>query len=286
MSYDRILHDTQNVYINTERLRGVSKCGGGWNVPEEYLVAAGVSGGFVGITPSGLISADFNVDRNMISPYDPIVDLFESESISGELHYGDTKAFGFTSGILNSYECSCEIGNIPTISFALTAYGNAGGGLDVGDRNAEADDTIMIARPGSVEVDVAGYASNAVQSFKIGVEIPREPRLVTGQNGPDGFVLKEPAEVTCSFTLMINDKVAAQVSDALCSPSSQDLNFTFSGSCDDEGEVVRQFFMPSARLIGTSINGEINTGLTGEFSYVTNITDLANLKKVFTGEVF
>ena len=44
----RHIHDTQNVYINGERLRGVQACDAGWEAPETYVNSIGRDGGFLG----------------------------------------------------------------------------------------------------------------------------------------------------------------------------------------------------------------------------------------------
>lgn len=285
MALQRVLHDNQQVYIFGERLRGVQSCTASWSSPEVYVNSIGVEGGLVGTTIQESLRADFDVERLMITPHDPIIDYFETTDLSGEIHYGDSSNnFAFNGGYISSYSCSCAIGEVPSLNFSVVAYGNSGGGAASLGRGKEADDTIVIANPGSISVDVEGYASNAIQSFELSIAVDKTPVNVIGQLSPAHFIPSFPVEVNCQFVLNVQDYESSQLFDVICSPKKQDINLVFM-DCDRSKE-VRRFFLPDSKLIDYSQAALINQGLEATFSYKCLVNNLANIKKLLKGQAF
>lgn len=283
MSSKRILHDQQQVYIFGERLRGVQSCTASWSAPEAYVNSIGVIGGTVGTVVEDSLRADFEVERLMITPHDPLIDLFDKIDLSGEIHYGPAaNNFAFNGGYISSYSCSCAVGEVPSLNFSIVAYGESGGGVASLARTPEADDTIVIVHPGSVTLDVEGYASNAIQSFEIAINIDKAPINVIGDLKPAHFMTNFPIEVDCQFTLNVQDYQSSRLFDFICAPTSQDLNFRFM-DCDEE---ARRFFIPNAKLVDYSQTAGIAEDLQATFTYKSLITNEQNIKKILTGEAF
>ena len=285
MSSDRILHDQQQVYMFGERLRGVQSCTASWSAPETYVNSIGVAGGTIGTTVEESLRADFEVERLMITPHDPLVNLFDSTDLSGEIHYGSgSDNFAFNGGFIGAYSCSCAVGEIPSLNFSITAYGESGGSVASLGRSAEVDDTIIIAHPGSISLDVDGHASNAIQSFEVSINIDRSPVNVIGQLTPAHFITTFPIEVDCQFTLNVQDYESSSLFDFVCNPKKQNLNFQFM-DCANQQE-VRKFFIPSAKLVDYSQTALVNSDLQATFTYKSLVTNIQNIKKILEGATF
>ncbi len=283
MPVNRVVYDAQNVYISEERLRGVQSCVASWSSPEAYVNAIGYEGGFVGTAINESLSAQIEIDRIIVSPYDPIPDLIEKINISGEVS-STVNTFHFSDAFVSSYSCSCAVGELPTLSCALTAYGNSGGSPKLTTRSEELDDTIIIATPGSLEVDVFGHSSNAIQSFDLSVSINRDPINVIGDPKPAHYVTSFPIEVDCQFVLIVQDYASSDLSNFICNPRQQDLNLLFRDCLS--GNEIRRFFVPQARLVDYSQTAGIGGSTEATFTYKSLINSEAKVRKILKGEAF
>ena len=280
----RIIHDTQDVYINGERLWGVQTCETGWAGPASYINAVGVQGGFVGSTVEESLQANFDVQRLMITPHDPLITLFDRTDVSGEISYGDSETFSFNTAFINSYSSSCQIGAIPSLDFGLTAYGDSGSSVPKMAQTPELDDTVIIAMPGSMVLDVDGYDTNRVQSFDFSITVDRDPINIIGQLHPHNFLIKYPIQVDCRFVIHVDDYESTNLWRYACSPKEQNLNLIFK-DCSRDVE-VRKFYMPAARLLEYSQSGNINTDLEATLTYKSLLTDIKDIEKVLKGIAF
>ena len=283
MDRHRITHEEQNVYIRGERLKGVQSCAVSWSSPETYVNAIGYQGGTVGISVDDYMSVNFDVEQIITSSHDPIINLFESTEVSGEIEYGENN-FAFNQGQITSYGCSCEVGSLPIINSSFLAYKNSGGGALANSRRPEDDENIIIALPGTLSLDVFGRATNSIQSIAITAEIGRQPVPIIGENIPTNFIIDFPLQVDCQFTLIVQDYESSNLYDFICTPREQDLLFKFL-NCHNN-EIIRQFFMPKARMVDYSQDAGLNDTLIASFTYKSLIKSLADLKKVFNGETF
>lgn len=284
MGVKSINHHQQEVYINGERLRGVQSCEASWSAPESYVNAIGIQGGTVGTTVDDIVQAEFNVERIMVSPYDPIVNLFDSTTINGEIDYGDGGNFAFREASINNYSCSCAVGELVSLNFGITAYGRSGGVPSGSGKGNELDDTILIPSPGSIIVDVDGHETNAVQSFDFQISLTRNPIVLTGSNAPQHYIVEYPIQVDCQFSLIIDDYKSSDMLDFICEPKSQNLNLRFA-DCGS-GEDVRRFFIPNAKVIDYRQAGSIEDRLNATFTYKSLIRDISDLKKIVEGTAF
>ena len=285
MSSERIVHDQQQVYIFGERLRGVQSCSASWSAPEAYVNSIGVTGGTVGSVVEEALRADFEVERLMITPHDPMIDFFDRIDLSGEIHYGSAgNNFAFNGGYVTSYSCACAIGEIPSLNFAIAAYGDSGGGAPSLGRGVEKDHTIIVARPGSISLDVDGFDSNAIQSFEISLSVNKTPMSIIGDLKPVHFVTNFPIEVDCQFTLNVQDYQSSRLFDFICNPKSQNLNFNFSECAG--GQTIRSFFMPSAKLVDYNQSAQIGSEFQATFTYKILITNEQNIKKMLRVQSF
>jgi hypothetical protein len=282
MAYGRNIHDSQNVYIHGERLMGVQSCSVGWAPQEGYVNAIGR--GFIGSAVEGSLQSTFDVERLMVGPRDPLIDLLEKEYIEGEIEYGEEKNFSFKRGHVNSYSCSCSVGQIPSLNFGISAFGESGGGLSADPHTPPVDDTILIAHPGSIVIDVNGESTNRVQSFDVTVNISREPYHVLGQLEPEAFILQFPVQVDCQFVLHIDDYESASMLDFVCLPTVQDLTFFFNDCAT--GEYIRKLFVKGARLVDYQQRGGIGEALEATLTYKSLLNGSGDLKKVVSGESF
>jgi hypothetical protein len=278
----RHLHDTQNVYINGERLRGVQSCDAGWQAPETYVNAIGRDGGFLGGVVEESLQSTFDVQRLMVSPSDPLPGLFASTKILGEVYYNNGRNFEFTEGMITSYSCSCSVGSIPSLDFSILAYGDSGGNIGVAPaRTKEKDDTIIVASPGSIILNVDGHETNRIQSFDISINVSRDPINILGKLKPHDFVVQFPVQVDCQFTIHVDDYESKNLFDFICNPTEQDLNFLFI-DCET-GDAIRSFFVQKSKLVDYNQSGSINEALEATFTYKSFITNLNYIEKLLNG---
>jgi hypothetical protein len=280
----RNLHDSQNVYIKGERIRGVQSCSGGWTAPETYVNALGYDGGFIGNVVEESLQANFDVERLMISPHDPITSLLADEQMSGEVAYGDGKNFAFNGGFITSYSCACAIGEIPSLNFSLLAYGQSGGSVPAEARTPELDDSIIIAHPGSILLDVDGFETNRIQSFEVSVNIERTPYNIIGQLQPSEFIMQFPIQVDCTFSMHVDDYESSNMHDFVCTPKEQNLNFAFKDCAS--GDEIRRLFVKQAYLMDYNQSGGIGEPLEANFTYKSNLNSIENLRKTLEGISF
>ena len=270
-----------------ERLRGVQSCTVSWSAPETYVNAVGYEGGFAGTTIEDYLTSSFEVERLLISEYDPMVDFLESEVISGEIRSGNNN-FAFNRGHITSYSCSCAVGSVPTLNFSIDAYGEAGGSAPKLGRSKEKNDKIRAALPGSVTLDVAGHSSNSIQSFDILITVGRNTIDQIGSLSPLGYIIQYPIEVDCQFVMLVQDYDSSNLFDFICNPTIQDLNIKFD-SCDSDNSdlsKIRKFFIPSAKLVDFDQEAGIGDSMIATFTYKSLITNIQLLKKIVTGVAF
>ena len=283
MPISRIIYDNQNVYIDGERLRGVQSCTASWSSPEAYVNAIGYEGGFVGTAVNDSLAAEIEIERIIVSDYDPIPDKLDTTELSGEIG-AHTNSFAFQDAFVNSYSCSCAVGELPILSCGITAYGDSGGGLTSKPRTSEKSDNIVIATPGSLSLDVFGHNSNAIQSFNLSIAISREPINVIGKSKPAHYVTSFPIEVDCQFVLLVQDYSSSKLSDFICNPRRQDLNLAFK-DCKTQ-EDIRRFFIPQARLIDFSQTAGIGDSMEATFAYKSLINSVDKISKILKGIAF
>ena len=280
--YGRHLHDTQNVYINGERLRGVQSCAAGWEAPETYVNSVGLDGGFLGGVVEQSLQSTFDIERLMVSPTDPIISLFHSTKILGEVYYDNDEHFKFTDGMLTNYRCACSVGTIPTLDFSILAFGNAGGNIGYTPaRKKERDDTIIIASPGSIILNVEGHESNRIQSFEVSMNIDREVVNILGKLQPHDYIVQFPIQVDCQFTIHVDDYESKNLFDFVCNPTEQDLLFNFIDCAT--GDAIRTFFVRKAKLVDYNQTGSIHEELEATFTYKSYITNIYYLEKLLNG---
>lgn len=282
----RILRDSQNVYINGERLRGVSSCSVSKTSSEQALSSVQ---GFAGWSLGGAEALSFDVIQNIISTHDPIPELFGETNVNGELFYESSsgnKSIGFGQGYIKSYSISCEVGSAPQISYSIQAYSDDPGDVSAQDGGGHEGD-IWVARPGFLDMNVDGRQTNAFQSFSLSMDLDVSPKLITGQTLPSKFYLKTPIAVSCEFSLILNDKNVPSLINSICDSSdTQSFEFTFHNNCSVEEVEIRKFFLPYAKIQDVSVDASESDALTANMSYKSNILSIDELKKVFTGVEF
>lgn len=275
-------HDTQNLYINRERIRGVQSCAVGWSAEETYVNAIGRDAGFLGGVVEQPLTSTCDIERFMVSPTDPIIDLFNSTEIYGETKYTNGQNYIFSRAQITNYSCECAVGSIPTLNFSLLCYGNSGGDTDIFlNQSPASDPTIMIASPGSVSLNVKGHSSNRIQSFNFQINVDRDPIFKLGSLEPLEFRVEFPIQVDCQFVLHVDDYESKNLFDFICSPEVQDLTLGFK-DCES-GENIRSFFMKDAKLMDYNQSGSIHEFLEATFSYKSYITNIHDLRKILNG---
>ena len=190
----------------------------------------------------------------------------------------------FNKAYINSYSSSCQVGSVPSLDFGLTAYGESGPNVLKKSRSAEIDDTIVIAMPGSMGIDVDGHETNRIQSFDFSITINRRPINVIGQLHPHDFLIEYPIQVDCRYVLHVDDYESHNLWEYACSPKEQNLMLIFR-DCSKDIE-IRRFFLPMARLVEYSQNGTINENLEATLTYKSLITNIKDLEKVVQGVAF
>ena len=279
--YGRNIYPDQDVYIGVSgdsslgRLLGVQGFDGDWTLPLNNMLAGGY--GPIGESVDGAIEGSVSVSRLITRTSDPITGLL-AHSISGFLSYGSNKdkSFGFSQAYVNSFSSTCAVGDVATADFGLTVYGG------ISNQGAPKSDTVKdvaVARAGNISLNVAGYQTNAIQSYSFSFDIERTPLQTLGNNyRPTEFVLSYPIEVNVEFDLVVNDYETSGIYDLICFPHKEDLTIALN---DCNGSGIRTFFIEQARFAGYNTTSSVGDNMTVSISYIKNLKNSGDLPGLF-----
>ena len=259
--YGRITHPDQLLIINQKVLSGVTSFDGNFDIPYENIDILG--GNYLAET-QGEIGRDISINRVLINK-DPLKSLTGDACCSGFINYKNL-SFGFQSGYLTDYTVSCDVGSIAEISTNFTVYGNIGGNVDYNMPPSDPNDEfIYVANFGNIFVSANEGSTNRIVGFSYSVNSERIPTFVLGNINPKEVFLKRPVTVELTLNIEIDDYESSDIQTLLCNPNIQNITIDLK-NCDNT-ITIESFYMPNARLISNSYNGNIGDAATVELLF-------------------
>lgn len=207
----RIRKDAESITINGSGIQGVQSVSAQYESAARPLMNLGINE--IQYAPQGAQTASLEVNTlfsHTVPASAPVTSLevmqnFTGDvSFSGILDYG-TKNFIFTQGYMETYSCSCGIGDIPQISTSSIIYGTFGTGTL---SNVPADSypsQINIPSYSSMEVNLDEFTSNRMKSFSVDIATPRIPIYALNQAVPTKVMAGTPVEINVNFSLDVDD---------------------------------------------------------------------------------
>jgi len=262
MGITRVGSFDQNVCVaehglTPQRLFGVQSFDGSWDLPLNPVKAAGH--GMINHDPQGPVEGSVSVSRFITeaSSDDPLINYSAGGGlltvpISGFLVYGPStfnQGFSFEGARVTSYSSSCDVGGIASSDFTLTVYGNMVSGS--GASTFPTRDPVGVARANSLQVEVLGSGSNAIQGYDFQLQLDWTPLYGFGASGqPVGYRLNYPLEITVDFEMIVDHYNSADLSGLLCERNPETLNILARTGCGEELGV--HFQIANAELKSTS----------------------------------
>ncbi len=164
--------------------------------------------------------------------------------------------YSFTSGYLTSYNTKCSIGGIPEVSVNVGIFGNVGGlnqnesaqvlsDFDKIQNSGITGGPLLIASPGTLELNIDDALTNRVRSYDLTIDIPRNAVYALGSRAPVSVTTNYPLEVTLNLDYEIDNYVFSNLKESECEKKTRDvsiilkdynskhpiLNYSFTGMC-------------------------------------------------------
>ena len=120
------------------------------------------------------------------------------------MDYG-SKKFIFTEGYMETFSCSCGIGEIPQINTSSIIYGEFGTGDLTNLPTDSYPGSLNIPSYSSMEVNLDEFNTNRMTSFSVDIATPRIPIYALDNDKPTNVIAGTPVEVNVNFSLDVDD---------------------------------------------------------------------------------
>jgi len=207
----RIRRDAEKVTINGSGIQGVQSVSAQYESTARPLNNLGVTE--IRYAPQGAQTANLQINTlftHLLSPSAPVTSLNVMQNFTGEagfsgvIDYG-SKKFIFTEGYMDTFSCSCGIGEIPQISTTSVIYGEFGTGNLTNLPTDSYPSTLNIPSYSSMEVNLDEFNTNRMTSFSVDIATPRIPIYALNNDRPERVIAGTPVEVNINFSLDVDD---------------------------------------------------------------------------------
>ena len=269
MALGRLTRGEQRFWVGTNEVIGVQSANISYVVnefPTRYIGMKNYDGDR---HPQGPWSASASVSMfQMTSGEDPFIsgNFTGAAGFNGFITNGQNadkgeRNFSFRSGYLTNYTVSFEMGQLPAISAGITIYGDAGRldpeayGINDFKQYIKKPD-FKIADPGALDMTLAGAQidKNRVTSCQFSINCPRKPIYSIGNKMPHTVIQGGPVEMTCDFTIELDEYQAKKASSFPCKNEKNDLTFTVKEKHSDvvlRTYTLRNMFLKSENYTAT-----------------------------------
>ena len=207
----RIRRDAEKVTINGSGIQGVQSVSAQYESTARPLNNLGVTE--IRYAPQGAQTANLQINTlftHLLSPSAPVTSLNVMQNFTGEagfsgvIDYG-SKKFIFTEGYMDTFSCSCGIGEIPQISTTSVIYGEFGTGNLTNLPTDSYPSALNIPSYSSMEVNLDEFNTNRMTSFSVDIATPRIPIYALNNDRPERVIAGTPVEVNINFSLDVDD---------------------------------------------------------------------------------
>lgn len=246
--------------INGYSISGVQSFDASYSLPSSNILALG--GGVYQAAGQDL-TASISFTKSIVGE-DNLFSLI-SGTITGHLDYQEN-FFGFRNTYIDSYSAQANVGDFPSVSIDMTAFGSAGSGISVPEQESPVDWFHQTVTHGDISLSIDGQeTTNRITNFSYRVSVPRRPRYNLGQKTPSFVLVDWPIEVETSFNIEIDDYGFQEISGAICNPKQKDILITLT-ACGETG-VVTRFKAPKSKLLGEALTSSIGPNMAVTATY-------------------
>lgn len=260
MKYLAATKSDQSIIINGFGLSGVTDISATYSIRKDPKNILGA--GYVTQSLSGPPEASLSISRNMVST-DPLLNLTGDIGFSGTIDYLGKK-LGFSSGYLNSYSISCQVGAVPSVEVDIGVFSDFGTGLVEAETGTHP--SIQIPNQGSIFIECKGSGTNRITNFDYNVSINREPVYAVNSFYPADIVTQKPIEMSANFTISIADYETERMVEYLQSQNESDISIVI--KAPDLSQVIQTFEIKNASLTSEAFSSSLDSEANVSLSYV------------------
>jgi hypothetical protein len=300
MAFKIVNREKQEVFIGSGQVHGAQSVSYNWQIPEAPLEFIGQSNSLV--VPQGPQIGDFSINTLVVDT-DPLVKCIHSGGFNGFItddRKDPTRFYSFYSGYLTRYTLSCAVDSLPQVNGVFRVVGDMGkipsGSLPAqavqelkyitgstpaqtaptGFADNPGDGGYRIGAPTSVEITMDDFEANIVNSFTLGLEIPRKDYYKIGRRSPFSVEIDYPVAATADFVIEVNGAdVGYSGSTFRGYPCKAKLkNFNIKIKDYQTYQVITQFNFTGATLVGENYQVDVNNNLKIQARYKIYIENL------------
>lgn len=265
--YGRVSFDKENVFINGEKVVGITEFSANMGYSRTPIVAIGM--GYVGQAIEGEMPKAFSFTKYIGDSEEDLIGLLDQE-VTGALKYQSnqnsySQEWSATRARISSYELNCAVGDLPSASYSFEIIGRAGftGQHLSNEQSLEVGDFTVI-RPGDLVFSGDNhFITNRLQSFKYSVEIPYKKTHLVGSNFEAYFSQNDPIQISLEMEFELDGLDNEELLSIPFCEKGFNGTFLFN-KC---GEEIRRFSILNAELIDSRINGTIGSNATFGVTY-------------------
>ena len=207
----RIRRDAEKITINGSGIQGVQSVSAQYESVARPLNNLGVTE--IQYAPQGAQTANLQVNTlftHTLSPSAPSTSLNIMQNFTGDNAFSgvvdyESKKFIFTEGYMETFSCSCGIGEIPQINTSSIIYGEFGTGDLTNLPTDSYPGSLNIPSYSSMEVNLDEFNTNRMTSFSVDIATPRIPIYALDNDKPTNVIAGTPVEVNVNFSLDVDD---------------------------------------------------------------------------------
>tara|TARA_A100001515_G_scaffold143389_1_gene144377 strand:- start:507 stop:1406 length:900 start_codon:yes stop_codon:yes gene_type:complete len=219
-------------YFNGAALSGVLSVDGSYSLNYEPLNVVGK--GFLKQMINSVPTASMSLSRYLTSE-DPVLNSTGSFSVANKVNAGlyyKNKYFAFEDGYLSSLGLSCSVGEIPTIETSFDVYGDIGPNFNPSGQKYGG--SVFVPQTKNILLTTRNSQTNRIVSFNVDYNMPKNPIYGFGRRTGNEVPIEVhnvfPYEVTCGFTMEIDDYKSKSVFDDLKSKGESSFSIDIKAS--------------------------------------------------------
>ncbi len=261
----RVSFDNENVYLNGQRVLGVTEFNGQFSFSRNSISVIGK--GYIGQSLEGDIPKSFSLKKYIGDSEWDLISLV-GKDILGVFKYkssNEENSLQWLSTLarISSYEINCSVGDLPSSNISFESVGSAGFSDEQLENSQEFTEQLSIIRPGDLVFSgTNGFNTNRMQSFRYSISIPYEKVNLLGNNMNAYFHQNEPMEVTIEMEFDL-DSIGSEISTSPFCEKDFSGTFIFN-KC---GQEIRRFSIINAELMDANVNGTVGSNATFSVVY-------------------
>jgi len=254
------LNDEVAVNISGTDLSGISSVNFSYSNSANIVKPLGSKKGLT--TVGGATQQKVSIARHLIYD-DPILSFTGSNSISGNIRYGDV-AYRFSEGYLDSYSVNCAVGTVPKVNASISVYDEFLSGSEVSS-DVGASSSISITSQGSINVTCDNSTTNRVIGFDYSIKSNRKPHFSIGSETPASVELVLPLEFTAQVQIEVDEAFPESAFSFLENRENKTVFFDINRK---DGTNLQELTIPNATLVSESISASDNGSAILNLNYI------------------